>query len=60
MCCHFHLQWIFPTQGLNPHLLHWEVNYLHHATWEIPKMVEQIVLFFHLHVNNKTYREYQL
>ena len=21
--CHFFLQGIFPTQGLNPHLLHW-------------------------------------
>ena len=25
MCCHFLLQGIFPTQGLNPHLLHWQV-----------------------------------
>ena len=24
MDCHFLLQWVFPTQGLNPHLLHWQ------------------------------------
>ena len=26
--CHFLLQGIFPTQGLNPHLLHWQVGSL--------------------------------
>ena len=26
--CHSLLQGIFPTQGLNPHLLHWQVNSL--------------------------------
>ena len=26
--CHFLLQVIFPTQGSNPHLLHWQVNSL--------------------------------
>ena len=26
--CHFLLQGIFPTQGLNLHLLHWEVESL--------------------------------
>ena len=26
MCCHFLLQGIFPTQGLNLHLLHWQVD----------------------------------
>ena len=29
--CHFLLQWVFPTQGLNPrllHLLHWQVDSL--------------------------------
>ena len=26
--CHFLLQGIFPTQGLNPHLLHWQVAFL--------------------------------
>ena len=33
--CHFLLQGIFPTQGLNPHLLrllHWQVGSL--ALWE--------------------------
>ena len=26
MCCNFFLQGIFPTQGLNPHLLHWQAD----------------------------------
>ncbi|MGE2757601.1 hypothetical protein, partial [Escherichia coli] len=26
--CHFLLQGIFPTQGSNPHLLHWQVDSL--------------------------------
>ena len=26
--CHFLLQGIFPTQGSNPHLLHWQVDFL--------------------------------
>ena len=26
--CHYLLQGIFPTQGLNPHLLHWRVAFL--------------------------------
>ena len=26
--CHFCLQGIFPTQGLNPHLLHWQADSL--------------------------------
>ena len=30
--CHFLLQGIFPNQGLNPHLLHWQLDSLplHH------------------------------
>ena len=28
MCCHFRLQGVFPTQGLNPRLLHWQVDSL--------------------------------
>ena len=28
MGCHFLLQGIFPTQGSNPHLLHWQVGSL--------------------------------
>ena len=28
MGCHFLFQRIFPTQGLNPHLLHWQVDSL--------------------------------
>jgi len=40
MGCHFLLQGIFPTQGLNLHLLcllHWQADSLQHcATWEAP------------------------
>ena len=25
MCCRFLFQGLFPIQGLNPHLLHWQV-----------------------------------
>ena len=35
--CRFLLQWIFPTQGSNPHLLcllHWQTNFLPLGTWE--------------------------
>ena len=31
---HFLLQGIFPTQGSNPHLLHWQTDSLPWATWE--------------------------
>ena len=32
--CHFLLQGIFLTQGLNPHLLHWQADSLHLVTRE--------------------------
>ena len=35
--CHFHLQGIFPTQGSNPNLLHWQADsspLIHKATRE--------------------------
>ena len=32
--CHFLLQGIFPTQGSNPHLLHWQADSLSLSTWE--------------------------
>ena len=35
--CHFQFQGIFPIQGSNPHLLHllhWQADSLHEATWE--------------------------
>ena len=28
VCCHFLLQGIFPTQGSNPHLQHWQADSL--------------------------------
>ena len=35
--CHFLLQWIFLTQGLNPRLLHWQVNFFFFFTAEPPE-----------------------
>ena len=35
--CHFLLQGIPPTQGSNPHLLHWQVDSLPLSHWEAPK-----------------------
>ena len=33
-CCHFLLQGLFPTQGSNPHLLHWQADSLPlHPPW---------------------------
>ena len=32
--CHALLQGIFPAQGLNPYLLHWQLGSLPRATWE--------------------------
>ena len=37
--CHYLLQGIFLTQGLNPHLLHWQVGYLLLRHVESPKTV---------------------
>ena len=37
--CHFLLQGIFPTQGLNPHLLHCRQILYHRATREVPCVV---------------------
>ena len=31
-CCHFLFQGVFLTQGLNPHLLHWQADSLPPAT----------------------------
>ena len=33
-CCHFLFQGIFPTQGSNPHLMHWRQILYHWATCE--------------------------
>ena len=35
VACHFLLQGIFPTQGLNLHLLHWQADSLPLSTWEV-------------------------
>ena len=43
--CHFQLQGIFPTQGLNSqllHPLHWQMGSLPYATWGCPKTVRMI------------------
>ena len=43
MSCHFLLQGIFPTQGSNPCLLHWQAILYHCATWEAPcKYIQQV------------------
>ena len=36
--CHFHLQGTFPTQGLNPHPLHWQADSLLQSHQESPEM----------------------
>ena len=36
--CHFFLQGIFLTQGLNPHLLHWQVDSLPLSHREAPNL----------------------
>ena len=39
--CHFLLYGIFWTQGLNPNLLHWQVDSFYHwAPWEAPRRSE--------------------
>ena len=45
MGCHFLLQGIFLTQGSNPHLLHWQVDYF---TTEPPGKHEEIYIFSYL------------
>ena len=44
--CHFLLQGIFPTQGSNPRLLHWQVIIYHCAT---TREVQDIPYFPNLH-----------
>ena len=44
--CHFLLQGIFPTQGSNPHLLHWQVDSLLLSHLGTPKYL--FIYFFHL------------
>ena len=41
--CHFLLQEIFPPQGLNPHLLHWQVD-------SLPLSHEGIPIYIHIHI----------
>ena len=38
--CHALLQGIFPTRGLNPHLLYWQVDQC--ATWETPGRIKAL------------------
>ena len=47
--CHFLLQGIFPTQGSNPSLLHWQVNFLplrHQGSHAVYKTL--LIFFFNL------------
>ena len=48
MGCHFLLQGIFPTQGSNPHLLHWQVILCHWATREAYQCYTPILYSFFL------------
>ena len=50
--CHFLLQGIFTIQGLNPHLLHWQVVYLPLSHQGIPPCMLSIAFFFFLHVSH--------
>ena len=43
MGCHFLLQGIFPTQGLNPHLLHCRQILYQCPTWEAPSLLVPIL-----------------
>ena len=43
MGCHFLLQAIFPTQGLNLSLLHWQVDFLSRPTWEAPSKDRAVI-----------------
>ena len=49
--CHFLLQGIFPTQGSNPRLLHWQVDSLplHHLGSPDYHLFLQIVVLAHIH-----------
>ena len=42
MHCHFRLQEIFPTQGVNSCLLHWRQILYHWATWEAPSTSRKV------------------
>ena len=50
MGCHFKLQEIFLTQGLNPRLLHWQVDPLplSHLGSSICVILMAFVLTFHM------------
>ena len=49
---HFLLQGIFPTQGSNPHLLHWQTDSYHCAIWVAS--LEQILGFINMGLMNGT------
>ena len=48
--CHFLLQEIFLTQGLNPHLLHWQVGFLPLSHLESP-----IYIYTHTYIHTHTH-----
>ena len=49
--CHFLLQGIFPAQGLNPHLLHWQAgSWYHWATREAPIFVLYLLFVKHFNI----------
>ena len=49
--CHAPLQGIFPTQGTNPRLLHWQVDFLplsHQGSPSLPAEVGKVFCFVFL------------
>ena len=45
MGCHFLLQGNFPTKGLNPHLLHWQMDSLPLSRLESPVAISYLLAF---------------
>ena len=59
--CHFLLQEIFPTQELNLHLLHWQVDSLplsHLGNQSLPYTVNKIKTKLKLNGSMKTYKTF--
>ena len=50
--CHFLLQWIFSTQGLNPHFLHWQAGSL---IIESPRKPLKVRTIYHFYIKQDVY-----
>ena len=51
MDCHFLLQEIFPAQGLNPHLLHWQVDSLPLSHMESSRDISYASVYTFIFIN---------